>query len=186
MGRTGRAAPQLKIWVHFFGFQNNFFFETLRSLQVNKKKLRLDLSYYWEFFQKYKICFGLMVNETVLEWDSLSHHCRNLYIGTVSCLIGGFRCASHQATVQPFTDLIQEGLNPDQDIPGCYAIFTKGWARTTWVTVPSTVNPIHSCPGWPVWCQETWPRTQIYPGLGRNPYRLLGTGYGLKQPLPTL
>ena len=33
---------------------------------------------------------------------------------------------SHQAAVQPFTDLIQEGLNPDQDIPGCYAIFTKG------------------------------------------------------------
>ena len=33
-----------------------------------------------------------MVNYTVLGWDSLSHHRRNLSIGPVSYLIGGFRC----------------------------------------------------------------------------------------------
>ena len=27
-------------------------------------------------------------------------------------------------------------------------------------------------PGVPVWCRETWTRTLIYTGLGRNPYRL--------------
>ena len=27
-------------------------------------------------------------------------------------------------------------------------------------------------PGVPVWCRETWTRTLIYIGLGRNPYRL--------------
>ena len=39
--------------------------------------MRLAFIFHKEFFQKYKINFGLMVNKTVLGRDSLSHHCIN-------------------------------------------------------------------------------------------------------------
>ena len=78
-GAFGPFGQQLKILVLFIGFQNDFFL-ILGRLKVKRKKLRLDNSYYREFFQKYKMDFGVMVNLTVLGWDRLSHHCRNLYI----------------------------------------------------------------------------------------------------------
>ena len=41
----------------FFSFQNIFFIETSWRLVVNRKKLRLDLSYYWEsYIRKEKYC----------------------------------------------------------------------------------------------------------------------------------
>ena len=48
--------------VQFISFQYNFYFATLRRLKVSWKKLVLGIRYHWEFFQKYKIVFGLMVN----------------------------------------------------------------------------------------------------------------------------
>ena len=57
----GRRSPQLKFWVQFISFQKNFPFETSSRLMVNWKRLRLSIKYYWEFFQKYKTDFGLMV-----------------------------------------------------------------------------------------------------------------------------
>ena len=40
---------------------NNYFFETSRIIEINWKKMRLDIMYYWEFFQRYEIDFGLIV-----------------------------------------------------------------------------------------------------------------------------
>ena len=64
-----------------------------------------------------------MVNKTVLEWDSLSHHCRNLYIGTVSYLIGGFRCGHSIdalcVCVYPFSR--EGGINPFWGSQGFYS-----------------------------------------------------------------
>ena len=46
----------------FFVLQNIFVVETLWRLVVNRKKLRLDLRYYWKLFYKYKFYFGGMLN----------------------------------------------------------------------------------------------------------------------------
>ena len=80
----------------FFGFCDNFCFEKLRRLKVDRNKLLLNLSYYFifKFFFYKKIYFGLMGNKTVLGWDSLSHHCRNLSNMTCNYLIRGFTFAS--------------------------------------------------------------------------------------------
>ena len=40
------------------------------------------------------------------------------------------------------------------------------------MTGPTNLFTFQDVPGVPVWCRETWTRTLIYTGLGRNPYRL--------------
>ena len=53
------------------------------------------------------------------------------------------------------------------------------------MTGPTNLFTFQDVPGVPVWCRETWTRTLIYTGLGRNPYRLpvivnaLDTWWGL-------
>ena len=58
----GRSRPQLWIWSIFFGFKITFW-KTLRRLKINLKKLRLDLSYYCNFF-KILNSYKLKVNKT--------------------------------------------------------------------------------------------------------------------------
>ena len=40
------------------------------------------------------------------------------------------------------------------------------------MTGPTNLFTFQDVPGVSVWCRETWTRTLIYTGLGRNPYRL--------------
>ena len=92
-GRPGHLFPQLKTCVRLIGFQNTYFFkknieETSGELEI----LPLDISYYCEFFPKYEIDFWLMVNKTVLCWDSLSHQLQKSVYRTFSYLVRGFKC----------------------------------------------------------------------------------------------
>ena len=66
-------------------------------------------------------------------------------------------------------------------------IYIRARSRRTWTTGPTKLFTFQDVPGDPVWCRETWTRTLIYTGLGRNPYRLPvpvkaleqgGLGYG--------
>ena len=78
-------------------------------------------------------------------------------------------------SLQPFPQLDRDSLLPIQDVPGIIQSLPRtDPGRLGW-TPRSRVHPIRFCPGWPVWCWDIWTRTWIYPGLGRNPYRLPGT-----------
>ena len=52
----------LAAWLWFFSFKQILFIKTSWWLVHNRKKLRLVLRYYWEFFYKYKINFEGMLN----------------------------------------------------------------------------------------------------------------------------
>ena len=67
-----------------------------------------------------------------------------------------------------FPNLVQDSLLSIQDILGVIQSLPRVEPGRLGWTLPSRVNPIRSCPAWPVWCQGKWTSTQIYSEPGRN------------------
>ena len=61
---------------------------------------------------------------------------------------------------------------PIQEEIGSDVIYIRARSRRTRTTGQTKLFTFQDVPGVPVWCRETWTRTLIYTGLGRNPYRL--------------
>ena len=67
-GGQGGVGPIVKIWVRCIGFSCNFVFETSWTLSVNWRELRLNLSYYCNFFFINTNIFWVHGELPVLEW----------------------------------------------------------------------------------------------------------------------